>query len=91
MIVNTDTIEDMVPRPSLRSLTEFSDENLMDAYNLATCFGPTLLPIPPDRDQVQYQSNVNEVIKTVITHHEEVFIDVEGVAYEKCLIENRFV
>ena len=24
----------------------------MDPYNLGICFGPTLLPIPPDRDQV---------------------------------------
>jgi SLIT-ROBO Rho GTPase activating protein len=41
---------------------------MMDAYNLAICFGPTLLPIPPDRDQVSYQSNVHEVVKTVIVH-----------------------
>ena len=34
------------------SLSEYSDENMMDPYNLGICFGPTLLPIPPDRDQV---------------------------------------
>ena len=34
------------------SLSEYADENMMDPYNLAICFGPTLLPIPPDRDQV---------------------------------------
>ena len=39
----------------LNHLTEFSDENMMDPYNLAICFGPTLLPIPPDRDQVTFQ------------------------------------
>jgi len=39
---------------------------MMDPYNLAICFGPTLLPIPPDRDQVSYQASVNEIIKTII-------------------------
>ncbi len=36
----------------LNHLSEFSDENLMDPYNLAICFGPTLVPIPEERDQV---------------------------------------
>ena len=29
-----------------------SDENMMDPHNLAICFGPTLIQIPPERDQV---------------------------------------
>ena len=37
---------------SFLSLSEFSDENMMDPYNLAICFGPTLVPIPEDKDQV---------------------------------------
>ena len=37
----------------LNHLSEFSDENLMDPYNLAICFGPTLVPIPEERDQVK--------------------------------------
>ena len=36
----------------LQHLSMSSDENLMDPYNLAICFGPTLVPIPTDRDQV---------------------------------------
>lgn len=36
----------------LNHLSEFSDENMMDPYNLAICFGPTLLPIPEGKDQV---------------------------------------
>ena len=32
-----------------------SDENMMDPYNIAICFGPTLVPIPTDRDQVRDQ------------------------------------
>jgi SLIT-ROBO Rho GTPase activating protein len=51
----------------------FSDENMMDPYNLAICFGPTLVPIPEDRDQVQYQNLVNELIKNFIIFHEDIF------------------
>lgn len=40
----------------LNHLSEFSDENMMDPYNLAICFGPTLLPIPEGKDQVVYFS-----------------------------------
>jgi SLIT-ROBO Rho GTPase activating protein len=46
---------------------------MMDPYNLAICFGPTLLPIPDDRDQVQYQNFVNELIKNFIVFHEDIF------------------
>ena len=62
---------------------------MMDPYNLAICFGPTLLPIPQDRDQVQYQSNVNELIKNIIIHQEEVFPHDGGQVYEKCIIDER--
>jgi len=36
---------------------------MMDAYNIAVCFGPTLLPVPDNFDPVTCQANVNEVIK----------------------------
>ena len=56
----------------------------MDPYNLAICFGPTLVPIPTDRDQVQYQNLVNELIKNFIIFHEDIFpLDGLGVVYEK--------
>ena len=45
------------------SLSENSDENMMDSYNIAVCFGPTLLPVPDGYDQVSTQANVNEIIK----------------------------
>ena len=45
----------------LTSLSEFSDENMMDPYNLAICFGPTLMPIPSQQEQVLYQNHVTEV------------------------------
>ncbi|XP_076244774.1 SLIT-ROBO Rho GTPase-activating protein 1 isoform X2 [Calliopsis andreniformis] len=68
----------------LNHLSEFSDENMMDPYNLAICFGPTLVPVPEDKDQVQYQNQVNELIKNIITFCEEIFpYDIGGTQYEK--------
>ncbi|KAL3219700.1 hypothetical protein MRX96_030251 [Rhipicephalus microplus] len=40
----------------LNHLSEFSDENMMDPYNLAICFGPTLIPIPEDKGPSAYIS-----------------------------------
>ena len=59
---------------------------MMDPYNLAICFGPTLLRTPPDKDQVQYQAQVNEVLKNIIIHQEEIFPNDGGEVYEKCIV-----
>ncbi|GLH12612.1 GTPase-activating protein CdGAPr [Gryllus bimaculatus] len=67
----------------LNHLSEFSDENMMDPYNLAICFGPTLVPVPEDKDQVQYQNQVNDLIKNIILFNEEIFPVNGGVLYEK--------
>ncbi|XP_065165014.1 SLIT-ROBO Rho GTPase-activating protein 1-like isoform X3 [Atheta coriaria] len=68
----------------LNHLSEFSDENMMDPYNLAICFGPTLVPVPEDKDQVQFQNQVNELIKNIIMYNDEIFPnDVGGCVYEK--------
>ncbi|XP_069700289.1 SLIT-ROBO Rho GTPase-activating protein 1-like isoform X2 [Periplaneta americana] len=67
----------------LNHLSEFSDENMMDPYNLAICFGPTLVPVPEDKDQVQYQNQVNELIKNIILFNEEIFPADGGLLYEK--------
>ncbi|KAK8742767.1 hypothetical protein OTU49_001666, partial [Cherax quadricarinatus] len=67
----------------LNHLSEFSDENMMDPYNLAICFGPTLVPIPEDKDQVQYQNLVNELIKNIIIFSEDIFPSDGGHTYEK--------
>ncbi|XP_067126010.1 SLIT-ROBO Rho GTPase-activating protein 1-like isoform X3 [Centruroides vittatus] len=72
----------------LNHLSEFSDENMMDPYNLAICFGPTLLPIPEDKDQVQYQNLVNELVKNLIIYQEEIFMDDGGIVYEKYISTN---
>jgi len=65
------------------SLSEYSDENMMDPYNLAICFGPTLVPVPEDKDQVQYQNLVNELIKNVIINSEDIFPNDGGLLYER--------
>lgn len=65
------------------SLSEYSEENMMDPYNLAICFGPTLVPVPDDKDQVQYQNLINDLIKNVIELHEELFPPEGGPMYEK--------
>uniref|UniRef100_A0A6Q2ZP24 SLIT-ROBO Rho GTPase activating protein 3 n=1 Tax=Esox lucius TaxID=8010 RepID=A0A6Q2ZP24_ESOLU len=57
----------------LNHLSQYSDENMMDPYNLAICFGPTLMPIPDGQDPVAIQAHVNEVIKTIIIHNEVIF------------------
>ncbi|XP_026806508.1 SLIT-ROBO Rho GTPase-activating protein 1-like isoform X2 [Rhopalosiphum maidis] len=70
----------------LNHLSEFSDENMMDVYNLAICFGPTLVPVPEEKDQVQYQNLVNDLIKNIILFHEDIFpslSDIGGLVYEK--------
>ncbi|XP_063708232.1 SLIT-ROBO Rho GTPase-activating protein 1-like isoform X2 [Culicoides brevitarsis] len=75
----------------LNHLSEYSDENMMDAYNLAICFGPTLMPAPEDKDQVQYQNQVNELIKNIIIYHEDVFPrDIGGIFYEKYITNEPF-
>lgn len=75
------------------SLSQYSDENMMDAGNLAIVFGPTLLPTPETLDQVACQAHVNEVIKTVILNHDNIFPDTKelpGPVYEKCMTGDQY-
>uniref|UniRef100_A0A8C2I6L5 SLIT-ROBO Rho GTPase-activating protein 1-like n=1 Tax=Cyprinus carpio TaxID=7962 RepID=A0A8C2I6L5_CYPCA len=77
----------------LNHLSQYSDENMMDPGNLAICFGPTLMPTPDLLDQVSCQTHVNEIIKTIIIHHETIFPDtkeLEGPVYEKCMSNTEY-
>ncbi|KAM6457048.1 SLIT-ROBO Rho GTPase-activating protein 2 isoform 2-T2 [Liasis olivaceus] len=70
----------------LSHLSQFSEENMMDPYNLAICFGPTLMSVPEGHDQVSCQAHVNELIKTIIIQHENVFPgarELEGAVYTR--------
>ncbi|XP_053552035.1 rho GTPase-activating protein 4 [Bombina bombina] len=72
----------------LNHLSQYSDENMMDPYNLAVCFGPTLVSIPEGQDPVSVQARVNEVVKTIIIYQEWIFpgsAELEGPIYEKCM------
>lgn len=57
----------------LSHLSQYSEDNMMDPYNLAICFGPTLMSVPEGHDQVSCQAHVNELIKTIIIHHSDIF------------------
>ncbi|XP_075977304.1 rho GTPase-activating protein 4-like isoform X2 [Anticarsia gemmatalis] len=58
----------------LAHLTEYSDHNMMDAWNLAICLGPTLLAAWGEGGaQVTAQNLVNELVKRIILHHQDVF------------------
>lgn len=60
--------------PVCCSLTEYSEYNMMDAWNLAICLGPTLLAAWGEGGaQVTAQNLVNELVKRIILHHQEVF------------------
>ncbi|XP_071225274.1 SLIT-ROBO Rho GTPase-activating protein 2-like isoform X1 [Salvelinus alpinus] len=68
----------------LNHLSQYSEDNMMDPYNLAICFGPTLMSVPESCDQVSCQAHVNELIKTIIIHHDGVFPgpgDLQGPVY----------
>ncbi|XP_056090100.1 SLIT-ROBO Rho GTPase-activating protein 2 isoform X2 [Rhinichthys klamathensis goyatoka] len=70
----------------LNHLSQYSDDNMMDPYNLAICFGPTLMSVPEGHDQVSCQAHVNELIKTIIIHHERIFPgprELEGPIYDR--------
>ncbi|XP_039075207.1 rho GTPase-activating protein 4 [Hyaena hyaena] len=72
----------------LNHLAQYSDENMMDPYNLAVCFGPTLLPVPAGQDPVALQGRVNQLVQTLIVQPSRVFPAVAvlpGPVYEKCM------
>nr|XP_023396557.1 rho GTPase-activating protein 4 isoform X3 [Loxodonta africana] len=72
----------------LNHLAQYSDENMMDPYNLAVCFGPTLLPVPAGQDPVALQGRVNRLVQTLILQPVSVFptlAELPGPVYEKCM------
>ncbi|CAL8277675.1 unnamed protein product [Boreogadus saida] len=72
----------------LNHLSQYSDENMMQPYNLAVCFGPSLLRGAPDEDVVTLQPQINALVKSIILQHDSVFpsqAEVQGPVYEKCM------
>ncbi|KAM9829225.1 SLIT-ROBO Rho GTPase-activating protein 3-like isoform 2-T2 [Syngnathus typhle] len=70
----------------LNHVTQYSDENMMQPYNLAVCFGPSLLRGVDSDDVVARQPQVNDLVKTMILQHDVIFpgqSELPGPIYEK--------
>lgn len=60
----------------------------MQPYNLAVCFGPTLVRGANDDDVVAMQPQINALVKNIILQHESIFPsqnELQGPVYEKCM------
>uniref|UniRef100_A0A1A8QIR2 Rho GTPase activating protein 4a n=1 Tax=Nothobranchius rachovii TaxID=451742 RepID=A0A1A8QIR2_9TELE len=72
----------------LHHVSQYSDENMMQPYNLAVCFGPSLVRGEQDDDAVTLQPQINALVKSIIIQHESIFpsqSEVPGPVYEKCM------
>lgn len=72
----------------LHHVSQYSDENMMQPYNLAVCFGPSLVRGAQDDDVVTLQPQINALVKSIILQHESIFptqSEVQGQVYEKCM------
>ncbi|KAM6981758.1 rho GTPase-activating protein 4a isoform 1-T1 [Tautogolabrus adspersus] len=72
----------------LHHISQYSDENMMQPYNLAVCFGPSLIRGENDDDVVTLQPQINTLVKDIIVQHESIFPshdEVPGPVYEKCM------
>ncbi|XP_070970488.1 rho GTPase-activating protein 4 isoform X3 [Oncorhynchus clarkii lewisi] len=68
------------------SVSQYSDENMMQPYNLAVCFGPSLLRGSDSGDVVARQPQVNDLVKTMILQYDVIFpcqSELPGPVYEK--------
>ncbi|KAM9507000.1 SLIT-ROBO Rho GTPase-activating protein 3-like isoform 2-T5 [Salvelinus alpinus] len=72
----------------LHHVSQYSDENMMQPYNLAVCFGPSLVRGLQDEDVVTLQPQINSLVKGIILQHESIFpspAELQGPVYEKCM------
>ncbi|XP_073325989.1 rho GTPase-activating protein 4-like isoform X1 [Pagrus major] len=72
----------------LHHVSQYSDENMMQPYNLAVCFGPSLVRGQNDDDVVTLQPQINALVKHIIIQHESIFpsqSELQGPVYEKCM------
>ncbi|XP_065141845.1 rho GTPase-activating protein 4a [Paramisgurnus dabryanus] len=71
----------------LHHVSQYSDENMMQPYNLAVCFGPSLVRGPDIGDAAELQ-RINFLVKSIIIQHESIFpsqTELPGPVYEKCM------
>ncbi|KAL1020931.1 hypothetical protein UPYG_G00006570 [Umbra pygmaea] len=72
----------------LHHVSQYSDENMMLPYNLAVCFGPSLVRGASDDDVVALQPQINSLVNSLIVQQESVFPgpqELQGPIYEKCM------
>ncbi|XP_034446729.1 rho GTPase-activating protein 4-like [Hippoglossus hippoglossus] len=72
----------------LHHVSQYSDENMMQPYNLAVCFGPTVFRGGQDDDAITLLPQINALVKNIIIQHESIFpsqSEVQGPVYEKCM------
>ncbi|XP_037629957.1 rho GTPase-activating protein 4-like isoform X2 [Sebastes umbrosus] len=72
----------------LHHVSQYSDENMMQPYNLAVCFGPSLVRGADDDDMVVLTPQINALVKSIILQNESIFpsqSEVKGPVYEKCM------
>ncbi|KAM3872315.1 rho GTPase-activating protein 4-like [Diretmus argenteus] len=72
----------------LHHVSQYSSENMMQPYNLAVCFGPSLVRGAHDDDVVTLQPQINALVKSIILQHDSIFpsqAEVQGPVYEKCM------
>uniref|UniRef100_A0A4W5QL00 Rho GTPase activating protein 4a n=1 Tax=Hucho hucho TaxID=62062 RepID=A0A4W5QL00_9TELE len=72
----------------LHHVSQYSDENMMQPYNLAVCFGPSLVRGLQDEDVVTLQPQINSLVKGIILQQESIFpspTELPGPVYEKCM------
>ncbi|KAI9531250.1 hypothetical protein NQZ68_000747 [Dissostichus eleginoides] len=70
----------------LNHVSQYSDENMMQPYNLAVCFGPSLLRGLDSDDAVARQPQINDFVKTMILEHDIIYpgqSELPGPVYEK--------
>ncbi|KAI7794151.1 putative rho GTPase activating protein 4, partial [Triplophysa rosa] len=71
----------------LHHVSQYSDENMMQPYNLAVCFGPSLVRGPDSGDAAELQ-RINALVKSIIAQPESIFPsqnELAGPVYEKCM------
>ncbi|XP_054632457.1 rho GTPase-activating protein 4-like [Dunckerocampus dactyliophorus] len=76
----------------LHHVSQYSDENMMQPYNLAVCFGPSLVRGANDDDVVTLQPQINALVKSLIVQHENIFpsqSEIRGPVYEKCMTQEQ--
>uniref|UniRef100_H2UQB1 Rho GTPase activating protein 4a n=1 Tax=Takifugu rubripes TaxID=31033 RepID=H2UQB1_TAKRU len=73
----------------LHHVSQYSDENMMQPYNLAVCFGPSLVRAAQnDDDAVTLQPLINALVKNIIVQQENIFpsqSELQGPVYEECM------